>query len=760
MHEPDFTLSAGPTMSSLRVQQAQGRPMIFDYDPVFQERFRETERLVAELFQTTKDVVLMQGEAVLGIEAAARGVVTPGLKCLNLVSGVYAKWFGAWLRDYGAEVVEVEVPYDEALDPAQVREELERHGDFALVALVHSETPSGVENPLAEIGPMAKDAGALVFADVVSAVGGTELLTDEWGVDIAIGGPQKCLAGPPGMSLCVISEDAWAAIERNPNAPRGSFLSLLDWREIWIKGGRVKYPYTPSVSDINGVHAAVGECLDDGLDEVIARHATAARACREGVKAMGLELWPRSEDYAAHCVTAIRCPEGAEVKPTLAHIRERYGVMLSGGYGELTERLFRLGHMGPGARSLYPVVAVSAFGRGLLDLGPRRRRRSGCRRRGDAGGALGEARGGRYVTRLPPFERHRPASVEEATELLEHYGDDAIAYVGGTEVFLLYKLGFADYAHVIDLKGIDELRGIERRDGVLRIGAAETHRAIERHETVRADWPALAEMERAVGNLRVRTMGSIGGNLCFADPHSDPATFLLALDAALEARRGGGEPRRIEIAEFVSGPFENVLEEGELLTGVLVPEPTPGAAIVHRKFVLHERPAITVACHLRRDGDRLADVRLAVGSAGVRAARARRRRSSSPAPRSASSTTRSSERARWSPTPPSRSRTRTARSSTSVTSSGCSPAVRCERRSLRHRGVPPRASREAAPRGARGADQVDRVGALVEPEADGLRRLVVGADHRQSRARRSAFAGSCGIPPFALASSSASTSSA
>jgi pyridoxamine---pyruvate transaminase len=102
---------------------------------------------------------------------------------------------------------------------------------------------------------------------------------------------------------------------------------------------------------------------------VIARHANAARACRAGVEAMGLELWPRSPDYAANCVTAIRCPEGVEVKPTLAHIRERYGVMLSGGYGELTERLFRLGHMGPGSRSLYPVVALSAFGQGLRDLG-------------------------------------------------------------------------------------------------------------------------------------------------------------------------------------------------------------------------------------------------------------------------------------------------------------------------------------------------------------------------------------------------------
>lgn len=226
------------------------------------------------------------------------------------------------------------------------------------------------------------------------------------------------------------------------------------------------------------------------------------------------------------------------------------------------------------------------------------------------------------MTTLPPFERHRPATLEEATELLERHGDDAVAYVGGTELFLLFKFGFAEYPHVIDLKAIDELRGIERRNGELRIGAAETHRAIERHPTVRGEWPALAAMERGVGNLRVRTMGSIGGNLCFADPHSDPATFLLAMDGALEARRGGGEARRIALAEFVRGPYENALEPGELLTAVLVPELAPGAAIVHRKFVLHERPAITVACHLRLDGERLADVRLAVGSAGVVAARA------------------------------------------------------------------------------------------------------------------------------------------
>jgi len=226
------------------------------------------------------------------------------------------------------------------------------------------------------------------------------------------------------------------------------------------------------------------------------------------------------------------------------------------------------------------------------------------------------------VTRLPPFDRHSPGTVAEAAQLLERLGDDAVVYAGGTELFLLFKFGFAEYPHLINLKGIAELRGIERRDGWLRIGAAETHRRIERDPLVRERWPALAAMEREVGNLRVRTMGTIGGNLCFADPHSDPTTFLLAAGGILEARLGEAAPRRIAIGDFVRGPFENALEPGELLTGVLVPEVGPGAALVHRKFVLHERPAITVACHLRVDGGRLAEVRLAVGSAGIMAARA------------------------------------------------------------------------------------------------------------------------------------------
>jgi pyridoxamine--pyruvate transaminase len=369
MRAPDFTLTAGPTMASPRVLSALGTPIIFDYDPVFLERFRETERLLAEVYRTDNDVVLMQGEAVLGLEAAARALVRPGTRCLNLVSGVYASWFGDWLREYGAEVHEVRVPYDEAIDPQAVEAALADHGEFELVSVVHSETPSGVENPLAQIGQLAHAHGALLLADVVSSLGGTDLLTDEWHVDVAVAGPQKCLAGPPGMSLIAVSPRAWDAMESNPTAPRGSFLSLLDWKHRWIDGGRVAFPYTPSVTDVGGVNAALREALDEGLETTIASHARAARACRAGVKALGLDLWPRSETYAANCVTAVRVPAEVTVPEVLSHLRERYGVMLSGGYGELKEKLIRLGHMGPASRSLYPLVAVSALGRGLVDLG-------------------------------------------------------------------------------------------------------------------------------------------------------------------------------------------------------------------------------------------------------------------------------------------------------------------------------------------------------------------------------------------------------
>jgi carbon-monoxide dehydrogenase medium subunit len=192
---------------------------------------------------------------------------------------------------------------------------------------------------------------------------------------------------------------------------------------------------------------------------------------------------------------------------------------------------------------------------------------------------------------------------------------------GGTELLLLFKLGFAAYGHLVDVKRIAELGGLRADDGSLAIGATATHREIERSALVRERLPALAAMERGVANLRVRNVGTLGGNLCFADPHSDPATLLLVLDAEVELRGKAGA-RRLPLSEFALGPYRTALGPAELLASVRVPLPAPGTGIAHRKLAFHERPAATVACAVRAAGGTIAEARIAVGSVGPRPVRA------------------------------------------------------------------------------------------------------------------------------------------
>jgi carbon-monoxide dehydrogenase medium subunit len=219
---------------------------------------------------------------------------------------------------------------------------------------------------------------------------------------------------------------------------------------------------------------------------------------------------------------------------------------------------------------------------------------------------------------LPPFSLHRVETTEEAKELLVRYGDDAAVICGGTELLLLMKLGFAGYGHLIDIRGIEELAGIRSNDGTVIIGATVTHREIERSPAVREQLPALAAMERRVANIRVRSVGTLGGNLCFSDPHSDPATFLLTLDAEAE-----WDSRRAPLEEFLVGPYETAIERGQLLRSIRVPVPQPGTGIAHRKLAFHERPAATVTCAIRLANGVIEEARIGVGSVGPRAVRAR-----------------------------------------------------------------------------------------------------------------------------------------
>ena len=367
MRDPDFTLSAGPVAASPRVLAALGSPLVYHYDPAFLARYRNTEQKLRQVFRTGNDILLMQGEAILGLEAAARGLVHPGTPVLNLVQGVFGKGMGYWLKDFGAELHELEVPYNDAVDPGAVGAYLDAHPEITLVTVVHSETPSGTFCDVAAVGPIAREHGALTLVDCVSSLGGMRLDADDWQLDVCVAGAQKCLGGPPGMTMMSVSDAAWERIAANPAAPRSSYLSMLDWKEQWLEND--KFPFTPSVGELHGVEAAVDELLEEGLDASIERHARAAAACRAGVRALGLDLWPRSDDVAADCVTAIAVPDGLTDIEVRAHCRERYGVMISSGQG--AGNLVRIGHMATSARGLYPVIGLAALGQTLRDLGAR-----------------------------------------------------------------------------------------------------------------------------------------------------------------------------------------------------------------------------------------------------------------------------------------------------------------------------------------------------------------------------------------------------
>jgi len=364
---PDLTLAGGPVQLTDRTLRDQSRPVLYHYDPAFVELFEQTSELSKKVFRTDYDVVLLQGEAILALEAAAACLFTPGDKVLNLVSGVFGKWFELFIEKYGGEAIELAVPYNEAIDPNDVRRKLEENPGVKFLSVVHSETPSATVNPVAAIGAVAKEFGVLTIVDTVSGLGGEVLSPEDWGIDIGVAGPQKCLGGPPGLSMVSVSPAAFKAMEDKPQPLRGSYLSILDWKEAWIENK--KFPYTPSVSLVYGLESVLRQALEEGMEHFAERHAIIARACRRGVEAMGLELWAAREEIAAPCVTGVVMPDGVQDEALRGRLREHYGIMISGGYGELAGKLFRLGHMGVAANPSYLVAQLGLVERTLADLG-------------------------------------------------------------------------------------------------------------------------------------------------------------------------------------------------------------------------------------------------------------------------------------------------------------------------------------------------------------------------------------------------------
>jgi carbon-monoxide dehydrogenase medium subunit len=218
------------------------------------------------------------------------------------------------------------------------------------------------------------------------------------------------------------------------------------------------------------------------------------------------------------------------------------------------------------------------------------------------------------MTPLRRFELHQPSSVLEASQLLAEFGDDGSFYAGGTELLLAMRHGALRYSHLVDIKVIPGFDSIQLSDEWIEIGAGCTHRAIERSQLVREKINVVSDMEARVANVRVRAAGTLGGNLCFAEPHSDPATLLLALGAMVRAAGPSGA-RELPVGELIDGAYSNSLQPNELLTSVRIPCTLPTERPGYVKYQIHERPTLGLAVVLETPdgGATITASRIAIG---------------------------------------------------------------------------------------------------------------------------------------------------
>ncbi|MEU2391549.1 aminotransferase class V-fold PLP-dependent enzyme [Streptomyces sp. NPDC007369] len=336
---------------------------LLDLPPLTAEHFASIERKVADLLHTRQDVVITQGEALLPLEGCVRAGSRPGSTALNVVTGPYGNTFGNWLRDCGAEVVDLAVPFDTAVTAEQVAGALEEHPEIDFVSLVHAEAATGNTNPVAEIGEAVRAHGALFMLDAVASVAAEPLLPDAWGVDLCVIGAQKAMGGPAGVSAVSVSQRAWERFAENPAAPRRSYLSLLDWKERWIDGGRTALLHAPAQLEMLALEACLDRIAAEGLPAVTARHAAAAAATRAGAAALGVSPYVARAAEAAPVATTLRV---ADASPVAAKaLAADPSAPLAAGGGALAGEMLRVNHYGPVASREAVRAALAALAAAL-----------------------------------------------------------------------------------------------------------------------------------------------------------------------------------------------------------------------------------------------------------------------------------------------------------------------------------------------------------------------------------------------------------
>jgi aspartate aminotransferase-like enzyme len=345
-----YLFTPGPTPVPPEVLAALAEPVVHHRGPDYRELFGECLERLSAVYRTAGDVLLFTSSGTGAMESAVANLCSPGDRVVVVSAGAFGERWRALATAYGADVQAVEYEWGETPRAEDLAAKLEETGGAKAVFLTHSETSTGVVADVQALAVAAKAAGALVVVDAVSSLGAVPLETDAWGLDVVASGSQKALMTPPGIGLVSVSEAALAA---RGSSPRFYF----DWQRTRSGQAKLDSAFTPAVSLVRGLNVALGLLLDEGLEAAFDRHVRLGRACREGAKAMGLELFSPDEDRSA-VVTAILTPEGVDAGELRLALRDRYGVTVAGGHGDLKTRLFRIGHIG--YYDVFDVVAALA----------------------------------------------------------------------------------------------------------------------------------------------------------------------------------------------------------------------------------------------------------------------------------------------------------------------------------------------------------------------------------------------------------------
>jgi len=332
-----YLFTPGPTPVPPEVLAAVGAPVIHHRSPDFLPVYERVLTRLGEVCRTESDVLLFGASGTGAFESAVANLVSPGEPHLVVSAGNFGERWVSMLTAYSADVDVLRYAWGETPDADDLRERL-REREAKAVWLVHSETSTGVVADVSSLAAAAKESGALVVVDAVSSLGAVPCETDVWGLDVVVSGSQKALMCPPGLGLAAVSEAAFAAAG---SAPRFYF----DWERTRKAQRTLDAPFTPPVSLVSGLDVALGLLLEEGLEASFERHVRLGRAARAGVKALGLELFSPDEDRSA-VVTAVRAPAGVDAGDVVRSLRDRFGITIANGQGDLKGKIFRLGHIG------------------------------------------------------------------------------------------------------------------------------------------------------------------------------------------------------------------------------------------------------------------------------------------------------------------------------------------------------------------------------------------------------------------------------